>query len=259
MPSELICERQGAVLVLTLHGPATRNTLSPQVYAAGTEALGVAEADDTLRAVILRGDGAHFCAGGDLQRLAGARHLPPASQAEAIDAFHGFVLALRTFPRPVIAAVEGWAAGGGFSLALACDLIVASSEARFAMSYGKVGLSPDGGASWHLARMLPRSLALECLWLAQPMGAERLHAMGLVSRICAPGQSLHEAHRLAEALSQMAPNALAAAKALVQGAADRPLADHLTAERDAFITQLFDDNAGEGIAAFQAKRPPRFR
>jgi enoyl-CoA hydratase/carnithine racemase len=259
MPSELICERTGPVLVLTLRDPATRNTLSPQVYAAGLEALSLAEEDDALRAVILRGDGAHFCAGGDLQRIARARSMPATAQADAIDAFHSFVLALRAFPRPVIAAVEGWAAGGGFSLALACDLIVASSEARFVMSYGKVGLSPDGGASWHLTRALPRSLALECLWLAQPLGAERLQALGLVTRVCAPGQSLHEALQLADALAQMAPNAVSEVKSLVAHADVSPLAEHLAAEREAFVKQLFHDNTGEGIAAFQAKRSPRFR
>src|ERR1043165_9514153 len=159
MPSELLTSREGSTLILTLSDPATRNTLSPQVYAAGVEALNMAESDDSVRVVILRGDGEHFCTGGDLNRILGLRQTGPEAQAESIALFHQLIESLRAFPKPVIAAVEGYAAGG-MSLALACDLIVAASDAKFVMSYGKVGLTPDGGGSWHLAHALPRALAL---------------------------------------------------------------------------------------------------
>ena len=100
--------------------------------------------------------------------------------------------------------MEGFAAGGGMSLALACDLIVAAADARFVMSYGRIGLTPDGGGSWHLARALPRALALELLWLATPIGAPRLHELGLVNRVTDKGQALNEALALATRLSAMA-------------------------------------------------------
>jgi enoyl-CoA hydratase/carnithine racemase len=259
MPSELLTSREGATLVLTLSDPATRNTLSPQVYAAGVEALNMAESDATLRAVVLRGAGDHFCTGGDLNRIAALRQTGPQAQAESIALFHQLIESLRAFPKPTLAAVEGWAAGGGMSLALACDLVVAASDARFVMSYGRVGLTPDGGGSWHLARTLPRALALEALWLAAPFSAERLHALGLVNRVTDKGHAFVEALAIAERLAAMAPNAIAGAKELVARAPHSTLREHLEAERQQFIANLFHDNGGEGLRAFFEKRPPAFR
>jgi enoyl-CoA hydratase/carnithine racemase len=258
MPSELLTERHDATLVLTLSDPATRNTLSPQASAAGIEALSVAESSADVRCVILRGDGAHFCSGGNLQRLAHTRTVGPDEQRQSIERFHGFVEALRTFPKPVIAAVEGYAAGGGFSLALACDLIVAAEDAKFVMSYAKVGLSPDGGSSWHLAQQLPRALVLQMLWLADPLSPRQLMQFGLVNTVTDNGQALAEALRMAERLAAMAPNAVASAKELVNAAGSRRLREQLDAEREHFVGNLFDANGAEGLQAFFDKRKPDF-
>ncbi len=259
MPSELLTTREGSTLVMTLSDPATRNTLSPQVYTAGVEALNIAESDPAIRAVILRGDGEHFCGGGDLNRITGLRQAGPQAQAESVAQFHALIESLRAFPKPVIAAVEGWAAGGGMSLALACDLVVAARDARFVMSYARIGLTPDGGGSWHVAQALPRALALELIWLGSPVGAERLHVLGVVNRVTDKGQALVEALAMAAQLAAMAPNALTAAKELVAQARHASLAQHLETERQQFVTQLFHDNGGEGLAAFREKRPPQFR
>lgn len=259
MPSELLTERRDSTLVLTISDPATRNTLSPQVYAAGIEALNTADADATVRCVALRGDGAHFCAGGDLNRLAAVRQRGPEQQRASIDSFHDWILALREFPKPVIAAVEGHAAGGGCSLALACDLIVAAEGARFTMSYARAGLSPDGGGAWHLAQALPRALVLQLLWLPEPMTARQWHALGLVNAVADDGQALAVALQWAERLGQAASNAVASVKSLVARAPSSELAAQLQAERDQFLVNLFHDNAGEGLQAFFDKRRPRFR
>jgi enoyl-CoA hydratase/carnithine racemase len=258
MPSELLTERQDRTLVLTISDPATRNTLSPQVYDAGIEALETAESDDGVRCVVLRGDGAHFCSGGNLQRLAHTRTIGPHEQQASVGRFHGFIEALRAFPKPVIAAAEGAAAGGGFSLALACDLIVAAEDATFTMSYARAGLSPDGGGSFHLAQALPRALVLQMLWLAEPLGARALHGLGLVHRVTDSGQALAEALRVAERLGAMAPNAIASAKELVNQAPGRRLAEQLDAEREHFVANLFHANGAEGLRAFFDKRPPCF-
>lgn len=263
MSSELSTERQAGTLLLKISDPATRNALSPQVYAAGIEALSVAASDDAVRCVVLQGDGPHFCSGGNLQRIGATRGLGRseggAVQAQAIDRFAALVQELHSFPKPVIAAVEGYAAGGGFSLALACDLIVAAEDARFVMSYGRVGLSPDGGGSWQLARRLPRALALRLLWLAEPQGAEQMRQWGLVHAVVPSGQAVTEALRLAARLGEMAPNALASAKQLVDGALHCTLDEQLAQERAHFIENLFDENTAEGLQAFAEKRPPRFR
>ena len=259
MSSELKTERLGSTLVLTMSDPATRNTLSEQLIAAGIEALNIAEADDLVRTVVLRGDGAHFCAGGNLNGLAARRHAGSPAQVQMLEQLHQFIEALRVFPKPVIAAVEGAAAGAGFSIALACDLIVAAEDARFILSYAKIGLTPDGGATWQLARALPRQLVQQLVWLADPASARQLHALGLVNWVTDSGQALAEALNVGERLAAMAPNALSGAKELLNQAATLSLAQQLEAERNHFIDTLFHPNAGEGLQAFFDKRAPKFR
>lgn len=258
MPSELHAERREGTLVLTISAPASRNTLSEQVFAAGIETLDVAEADASVRCIVLRGDGAHFCAGGNLQRLKANRGADPEVQGNMLQRFHDFVEALRVFPKPVIAAVEGAAAGGGFSLALACDLIVAADDAKFILSYGRIGLSPDGGASWQLMQRLPRNLALQLLWLSEPITAQALHAHGIVNWVSESGQALTRAMEVADRLAQCAPNAIASAKELINQWPERSLAQQLDAERAHFLENLFHANGGEGIQSFLDKRPPHF-
>ena len=258
MPCELLTERHGAVLVLTLSDPASRNSLSAQAIAAGIEALNMAESDAQIRAVVLRGDGAHFCAGGNLQGLLERRRAGPPAQVEMLEQLHQFIEALRVFPKPVIASVEGAAAGAGFSLALACDLIVATEDARFILSHARLGLSPDGGATWRLAQALPRALVQQLVWLGEAVSARQMHQWGLVGSVTDTGQAFTEALRLAHRLADMAPNALASGKELVQQAGDRTLALQLDAERDHFVRNLFHANGAEGLQAFIDKRPANF-
>ena len=258
MPSEMLTERVGSVLVLTISDPATRNTLSLQAIAAGIEALGVAEADASLRCVILRGDGAHFCAGGNMRGLIERRASGPPAQQQMLELLNQFVEALRACPKPVIACVEGAAAGAGFSLALACDLIVAAEDARFILSYAHIGLSPDGGATWSLSQALPRALVQKLVWLGEPVTPQALQGWGLVGWLAGTGQTFSEALRVAQRLAEMAPNAIASAKELVQQAGSQTLTQQLAAERDHFIDNLFHANAAEGLQAFMGKRPPSF-
>ncbi|MDF3822881.1 enoyl-CoA hydratase family protein [Leptospira sp. 96542] len=220
--------------------------------------MNVAETNPDVRSVILTGEGAMFCAGGDLNRLQANRQHPPEVQAQSIDELHSWIEAIRAFPKPVIAAVEGAAAGAGFALALSCDFIVAASDAVFAMSYGQVGLSPDGGASWHLARSLPRQLASELLLGGERMGASRLHALGLVNRVSEPGHALDTAYTLAGQLNAKAPNVLTSDKELLETATHNSLHTHLAEERGHFVRNLHHPNAGIGIAAFLSRQTPEF-
>src|SRR6478609_6209256 len=183
MPSELLTERRGTTLVLTISDPATRNTLSAQVIAAAIEALGV----------VLQGAGGHFCAGGNVQGLVERRAAGEAAQRRMLDHLHHWIETMASYPKPIVAAVEGAAAGAGFALALACDLVVAASDARFVMSHAKLGLSPDGGATARLAEALPPALVKRMLWLAEPVSTATLSDLGLVAIVSLPGSALVDA------------------------------------------------------------------
>ena len=258
MPAEIQSTSQGQTLILTLHNPERRNALDPAMYAAGVEALGVAESSPDIRSVVITGAHGMFCAGGNLQRLLANRQEHPDVQAQSIEGLHSWIETIRTHPKPVIAAVEGAAAGAGFSLALACDFIVSARNAVFVMAYSNVALSPDGGASWSLAHALPRQVASEILMCGDRIGAERLQALGLINRVTESGEALNAALALAEQLNARAPNALASIKELLNDAPHASLTHHLGQERDHFVKNLHHANGGAGIRAFLEKRIPRY-
>jgi enoyl-CoA hydratase/carnithine racemase len=258
MPAELQSTSRGQTLVLTLSNPERRNAIDPSMYAAGVEALSVAESSADIRSVVITGSDGMFCSGGNLQRLLANRQQPPEVQAQSIEGLHNWIETIRTYPKPVIAAVEGAAAGAGFSLALACDFIVAARNAVFVMAYSNVALSPDGGASWSLSQALPRQAATEILMCGDRIGAERLHALGVVNRVAEPGAALDAALQLCEQLNAKAPNALASIKELLGEAPGASLTHHLGRERDHFVTNLHHINGGKGITAFLDKGVPRY-
>jgi enoyl-CoA hydratase/carnithine racemase len=258
MSASLLSTSQGRTMVLTLSNPGHRNALAPEIYAAGVEALSVAENSPEVRSVVITGECGRFSAGGNLERLQSNRHKDPSIQAQSIEGLHNWIEAIRTFPKPIIAAVEGAAAGAGFSLALACDFIVAANNAVFVMAYSNIALSPDGGGSWSLARSLPRQLATELLMCGERIGAQRLQELGVVNRVTPVGDALSEALVLADKLNARAPNALASIKELLNEAPLAALNQQLAQERDHFVTNLHHANAGIGIAAFLAKQTPQF-
>ena len=258
MPAELKSHSHGRTMVLTISNPEQRNALGPAIYAAGVEALNIAENSPEVRSVVITGAGGQFSAGGNLQRLLNNREQPQEVQAQSIEGMHNWIECIRAFPKPVIAAVEGAAAGAGLSLALACDLIVAARNALFVMAYSNIGLSPDGGGSWHLGQALPRQLASELLMLGERIAPQRLHELGMVNRISEPGFALDEALALAERLNARAPNVSASVKELLSAAPQARLDQQLATERDHFVKNLHHPNAGIGIAAFIDKKPPQF-
>ena len=258
MTAQIKSHSQGQTLILTLSNPDYRNALGPDMYVAGTEALNAAESNPDVRSVIITGEGEHFCAGGNLHRLLANRSQDPSVQSQSLDALHTWMEALRTYPKPVIAAVEGAAAGAGFSLALMCDLIVAAENATFVMAYATVGLSPDGGATWNLPRSLPRQLAAEIMWLGGKIPPSRLHELGVVNRVTPKGESLNVALDLANQLNQRAPNALQSIKELIEHSTQIPLSDQFALEQQHFVSNLFNENGEIGIRAFLDKTKPRY-
>jgi len=258
MTATLQQSRQGQVLILTIANTEHRNALGPEIYAEGMRALTTAKDDEDIGCVVIVGEGSMFSAGGNLQRLQANRQQPPSVQAQSIDGLHNWIEAIGSFPKPVIAAVEGAAAGAGFSLALACDFIVAARDAVFLMAYSNIALSPDGGGSWRLTRALPRQLVNELLMCGERIAAQRLHDLGVVNRVTLPGSALADALELANRLCGRAANALASAKALVRQADHNTLPEQLKLERDHFVANLHHANAGIGISAFLSKQPPRY-
>ena len=259
MTGQLKSAVHGQTLVLTLSNPTLRNALGPEIYTAGIEALNAAESNSEIRSVIITGEGAHFCAGGNLQRLLTNREQPKEVQAQSIDGLHTWMEAIHTFPKPVIAAVEGAAAGAGFSLVLMCDLVVAARDSIFVMAYSSIALSPDGGGSWNLSKTLPRQLAAELMLLGERISAERLHALGSVNRLVESGTALTQALDLAERINARAPNAMQSIKELMNDAATQSLNAHLAQERDNFVKNLHHANAGIGISAFLNKEKPIYK
>lgn len=205
MPAELQTERRDSALVLTISDPESNNWVSEQVFTAGVEAIDVAESDPAIRCIVLQGEGANFCA---------ATTLPLWKESGVIGNdlrrhFKVFADALRFSSKPVIAAVEGTACGDGFWLAMACDLIVAASDAKFLPFPTTMQLDPEE------TLRLPRGQLLEWMWLNEPVPAQRLHAIGLVNRLSEPRHALRESLACAKQLSHCDPAELTRAKEVV--------------------------------------------
>jgi enoyl-CoA hydratase/carnithine racemase len=259
MSAELQASRRDATLILTISNPGAKNALHPDMYAAAIETLSTAERDDSVRAVVLTGADNFFCSGGNLNRLLENRAKDKSVQANSIDNLHGWIEAIRDCPKPVIAAVDGVAAGAGFSLALACDMVVAGVSAKFVMAYVKVGLTPDGGGSWFLAQALPRQLATELLIDGKPVTATRLHELGVVNKTVPDGSALDAAMNWADELASLSPNAVERIKSLVREAQGNSLTQHFDAEKHSFVESLHHRDAQEGISAFLEKRKPHYK
>jgi len=251
--------RHGRVLQLLIHNPAQRNALRPEISRALARELRLAASDDAIGAIVLAGSGQHFCAGGDLKTLFESRmQNPPQHHFERIGMLHELVRAIRQCNKPVIAAVEGNAAGAGFSIALACDLIVAAENALFTLAYVKVGLNPDGAGSFFLARALAPQLAAELAMTGTPVAAPRLAQLGAVNRLAPPGKALEEAILWAQTLASGATHAIGRIKRLLDAAQQGSYENQLELERQLFVEALHGPEAGEGIGAFLDKRKAVF-
>ncbi|MEX0368900.1 MAG: oxepin-CoA hydrolase, alternative type [Ruegeria sp.] len=250
-------EDLGDRLMVVNMNAARRGALSADLYAAIREAMEKA-AEPRIRAVILSSEGGFFCAGGDLNVLIERRGLTEAERRDKVDDLHDLVRLMRACPVPVIAAVEGGAAGAGVSLALACDLLVAAEGARFTAAYVRAGLVPDAGLTSALAQMVPRQLAMEMCLLARPVSAERMAELGVVNAVVPAGGVDAAAHALADELARGPRAAQGVIRGLAAQAYEVPEARQLDVERDAMARAAGGDEAAEGIAAFLEKRPPEF-
>ena len=256
--TQLQAERDGAVLILSLDGPSSRNSISPPVYKAIQSAIITAGQDPDIRAIVLTGLHGFFSSGGNINNLKESAKSTLAVVSGNTDALNAMILAIRDCPTPVIAAVEGGAAGAGMSLALSCDMIVASQGAKFVVAYVKVGLAPDGGVTHFLSEGLPRQLVTEMCLTGNPVEAERLYDLGVVNTVVEPGQAIAAATKMAARLANGPAQAMAVIKSEIAAAPHNDLATQLVLEAKGINTARFGAEAAEGLAAFLEKRKPDF-
>jgi enoyl-CoA hydratase/carnithine racemase len=258
MNKAVLIHQEGAVRILSNHNPAKRNAITPALYAELPAALAQAQADDTVGAIVLTGTGDFFCSGGDLGQLALRRAMAPEQRRERLEGLHDLIRALRDCSKPVIAAVEGGAAGAGMSIALACDLLVAARDARFSVAYAKVGLTPDGGATAFLAQFVSRQTLNELCLTGDAITGERLQQLGAVNRLVDKGGALAAAVALAARISAGPERANARIKTLCRSAFSADVDAQMELEAQLMAQSQGDDEASEGIGAFLAKRPANF-
>lgn len=251
--------RDGAVLTIVNNDPATKNALSAEFYVGAFEALKAAEADPSVRAVVLTGANGFFCSGGNITSLRERAAAGLDARRGNIEKLHALIRVMRTTRLPILCAVEGGAAGAGGALAVAGDLLVASRTAYVALSYVKIGLTPDGGSTLFYGRGLPRQLLQEMVWTGDRVPVERLHQLGMVNRLVEPGTALATAQEWAARLAEGPAEAMAGAKRLVEAVATATMDEQLDAEADCLAAALGGPEAREGLSAFLEKRPADFR
>ena len=254
--ARVIQERHGRVMKLINNDPAKRNAFGLDFYDHMIPAIEAAAADDSIGAVVICGAEEFFCAGGDLNRLAVAHKLEFSERRQGVDKLHVMMRAIRNCPKPVIAAVEGGAAGAGASFAAMCDLIVAETGSYFMLAYVKIGLTTDGGATWSFTRNLPRQLSSEMGLTGGKISSQRLYDCGMVNRMS--DNPLDDAMAWAAELANNSSTAMAGIKRMIVEAEEASLEAHFETEAVGIATAMKSKDGMEGTSAFLEKRKPKF-
>lgn len=247
------------VAVLTLNRPDRLNALTEELVDSFTGALSGLAEDPTCRVVVVTGSGRGFCAGIDLKQDPEGPERTVVDYMALQDAFSGVPRAIRDTPQPVIAAVNGPAAGGGMALALACDVRVASASASFHVAAVKLGLSAgECGISYHLPRYLGTARAFEVMLTGRPVPADEAERFGLVSRVVPDGEVLDAALDIAGQIVELSPIAVRMTKQIMWRNLENDFEDALALENRTQVLAAITDDAREATAAFVEKRAPRF-
>ena len=260
---QLDLRKDGGVATITFNRPESRNSLSSGLLEDFSKALEECMAED-VRAVVITGSGNSFCSGADLRDFTQALEKGPEELSSRVrvlaDQLHrGIVLKIRQLSKPVIASIGGVAAGAGFSLALACDMRIASQDARFFLAYANIGGTADGGSTYYLPRLLGPGLAMEIYLMNQPISAQRALEMGLMHRVVPAGELERHTLEMAQRLASGPTAAYGRVKALMDRSWDSDLASQLDEETRAIGEITLTGDFQEGISAFIEKRAPRFR
>jgi len=257
MSDTLLRETAEGVLALTLNRPDALNSFTVEMKEALLAALKDAARDKEVRALVLTGAGRAFSAGQDLKE----RQAPGVSDlgTELRVRYNPIILAMRRLEKPIIGAVNGVAAGAGMSVALACDIVIASEGASFIEAFGRVGLVPDTGSTWFLPRLVGTARAAEMMLTAEPVDANTAERIGLVNRVVPADQLMDEANALATKLARSAPIALALTKRALNRSFEMNLEGALDYEAQLQSVAGRSSDHVEGVAAFVEKRPAAFR
>jgi enoyl-CoA hydratase len=255
MPYEFVrSETDGPVGIVTIDRPQVLNALNPKTIAELAQALEAFDADEAIGCMILTGSERAFAAGADITQMVDAGPVDVLRD----DSFSRWAR-LRALRKPVIAAVSGYALGGGCELALMCDLIVASENAQFGQPEIKLGIIPGAGGTQRWARLAGRNRAMEIVLTGDPVSAVEAQRMGIVNRLVPVGAHLEEARRLARTIASRPPLAVRLAKEAVNQAHETSLSAGLELERKLFYLLFASEDKREGMRAFLEKRPARFQ
>lgn len=259
MSDTIRVEQAGAITVLVLNRPAAFNALEMELVDALVDRVTALARDERVRGVVITGAGKAFCSGGDLRWML-SHPQGPAGAFHALAArFHLVVLEIRRMAKPVVAAVNGVAAGGGFSFALACDFRVLAESAVLRQAYTSNGLSIDGGGTFALPRLVGYARAMEIAAFDAPISARQALEWGLATKVAADGQAVEEAVALAARIASGSLHSYGLAKRLLGDAFDTPLEAQLERERAALAACGAHPDGQEGMRAFAEKRRPAFR
>jgi 2-(1,2-epoxy-1,2-dihydrophenyl)acetyl-CoA isomerase len=253
--AEVETSREGAVLTITLNRPDVLNAFNTDLHRALAAALREAREPD-VRAVVLTGAGRGFCVGQDLTEF---REAPGDIGARLRENYHPNVRAIRALEKPVIAGVNGVAAGAGVSIACACDIRIAADSASFIPAFINIGLIPDSGGSYFVTRILGPARAFEWLASGRKLTAAEAHSWGLVSEVVERDALAGRARELAAQLAALPTRGIGMTKRLLDHAGDASLEEQLEREAQLQTAATHTDDFREGVAAFLEKRPPRFR
>jgi len=258
MSEQVKVTREGGIAVVLLDRPEAFNALGPEMAEGLVTHLIALSADRNVRGVVITGAGKAFCAGGDLKWVLGHPLGAPAAFHELAGRFHLAVTEIRRMAKPVIAAVNGIAAGGGFSLALACDFRVMAESAALRQAYTSSGLCMDGSGTFTLPRLVGLARALEIAAFDEPIPAEQALAWGLATRVVKDGTARDEALAMARRLAQRSVNSFGAVKRLLTDSFDTAFEAQIERERNGLTSCAAHPDGREGLQAFTEKRKPRF-
>lgn len=247
------------VATFTLNRPEQGNTIDMALAQDLRAAAQAVAADPAVRCVVLTGTGRMFCAGGDIGAFAGAGDQAGAFIRKLADILHEAVLVLAGMAKPLIAAVNGPAAGAGLSLAAAADIVLASEAAHFTAAYTAIGLTPDGGMSWLLPRLVGLRTAQEMILTNRRVMAAEAVALGLVTRVVPADDLVEEAAKVAAQLAQGPTAALGSVRHLLAASSTATLAEQLEREASSIAAAADSQEGREGVAAFLARRRPSFQ